>query len=427
MEMILNTKKVTQNSQEYLLGIFKISEVLCFARYTEYTILGFDDNNFPITNKQVQRRLNSAKIESIAKFLINDIQAIFPTNIVLAIPNQIIVSYEERETNDIILTLDSKVADEIDKRDKGENGNIYISIIDGQHRIRGIEVAIEKLERAIENNSPLFDIPNQQLPEKLQKLKDIEVPVAFFIDPVLEYQAMIFSTINRTQTKVSQDLVYSLFGLTEDDSPQKTALNIVNALNGSQKSPFYKRIRLAGSTTSKAAKEFYKEGYPILSQATMVKSILYMITNKNDAEVERNKSRKYFHKNSNSDLVFREFYANNQDSEIIKILYLFFTAVQEVFLDEDGNSLWNDKEQYNKPTNILQTTIGYESLLSILKMIIEKNNDRIFDKELYIEYLNKAKDLDFKDNNNPQKYPFTNKSKNLLKKDMCDLIFNDSF
>lgn len=425
--MILNTKKVTQNSQEYLLGIFKISEVLCFARYTEYTILGFDDNNFPITNKQVQRRLNSAKIESIAKFLINDIQAIFPTNIVLAIPNQIIVSYEERETNDIILTLDSKVADEIDKRDKGENGNIYISIIDGQHRIRGIEVAIEKLERAIENNSPLFDIPNQQLPEKLQKLKDIEVPVAFFIDPVLEYQAMIFSTINRTQTKVSQDLVYSLFGLTEDDSPQKTALNIVNALNGSQKSPFYKRIRLAGSTTSKAAKEFYKEGYPILSQATMVKSILYMITNKNDAEVERNKSRKYFHKNSNSDLVFREFYANNQDSEIIKILYLFFTAVQEVFLDEDGNSLWNDKEQYNKPTNILQTTIGYESLLSILKMIIEKNNDRIFDKELYIEYLNKAKDLDFKDNNNPQKYPFTNKSKNLLKKDMCDLIFNDSF
>lgn len=425
--MILNTKKVTQNSQEYLLGIFKISEVLCFARYTEYTILGFDDNNFPISNKQVQRRLNSAKIESIAKFLINDIQAIFPTNIVLAIPNQIIVSYEERETNDIILTLDSKVADEIDKRDKGENGNIYISIIDGQHRIRGIEVAIEKLERAIENNSPLFDIPNQQLPEKLQKLKDIEVPVAFFIDPVLEYQAMIFSTINRTQTKVSQDLVYSLFGLTEDDSPQKTALNIVNALNGSQKSPFYKRIRLAGSTTSKAAKEFYKEGYPILSQATMVKSILYMITNKNDAEVERNKSRKYFHKNSNSDLVFREFYANNQDSEIIKILYLFFTAVQEVFLDEDGNSLWNDKEQYNKPTNILQTTIGYESLLSILKMIIEKNNDRIFDKELYIEYLNKAKDLDFKDNNNPQKYPFTNKSKNLLKKDMCDLIFNDSF
>jgi DGQHR domain-containing protein len=427
MEIVLNTNKVTQNSQEYLMGIFKISEILRFARYTEYTILGFDDNNFPITNKQVQRKLNSAKVESIAKFLINDTQAIFPTNIVLAIPNQIIVSYEETESNSIILNLDSKVADEIDKRDKGQGGNIYISIIDGQHRIKGIEVAIDKLEKAIEEKTTLFDIPNEQLSEKLQRLKEIELPVAFFIDPVLEYQAMIFSTINRTQTKVSQDLVYSLFGLTEDDSPQKTALNIVNALNGSPKSPFYKRIRLAGSTTSKAAKEFYKDGYPILSQATMVKTILYMITNKNEAEVERNKTRKYFQKNQNNDLVFRKFYANNQDADIIKILYQFFTSVQEVFVDNNGSSFWNNKEQHNKPTNILQTTIGYESLLHILKKILLKDADKdVFDKQLYKEYLIKAKSIDIKDDNNPQKYPFANKTKKIFIDDLCKLIFKET-
>jgi DGQHR domain-containing protein len=423
MGIILNTRKVSQNSQEYLLGIFKISEVLRFARYTEYTILGFDDENLPITNKQVQRKLNSAKVESIAKFLINDSQAIFPTNIVLAIPNGIIDSYEEKEENNIILTLDSKVEDEIEKRDKGEDGNIFISIIDGQHRIKGIEAAIEKLEKAIEKKEPLYDISNDLLADKLAKLKEIEISVAFFIDPVLEYQAMIFSTINRTQTKVSQDLVYSLFGLTEDDSPQKTALNIVNALNGTPKSPFYKRIRLAGSTTSKAAKEFYKDGYPILSQATMVKSILYMITTKNDAEVERNKSRKYLQKNPNPELVFRKYYADNQDSDIIKIIYQYFTAIQETFTDKSCNSFWDNKEQQNKPTNVLQTTIGYEALLKILKQILLINQDKdLFNKQLYKNYLEKAKSIDITD----EKYTFTTKTKKMLTDDLSNLIFNET-
>lgn len=423
MEIVLNTRKVTQNSQEYLLGIFKISEVLRFAHYTEYTILGFDDENLPITNKQVQRKLNSAKVESIAKFLINDSQAIFPTNIVFAIPNGIIDSYEEKEENNIILTLDSKVSDGIEKIDKGEDGNIFISIIDGQHRIRGIEVAIEKLEKAIEKKDPLYDISNDLLADKLAKLKEIEISVAFFIDPVLEYQAMIFSTINRTQTKVSQDLVYSLFGLTEDDSPQKTALNITNALNGTPKSPFYKRIRLAGSTTSKAAKEFYKDGYPILSQATMVKSILYMITTKNDAEVERNKSRKYLQKNPNPELVFRKYYADNQDSDIIKIIYQYFIAIQETFTDKSGNSFWDNKEQHNKPTNVLQTTIGYEALLNILKTILQINTDKdFFDKQLYKNYLEKAKSIDITD----EKYTFTTKTKKMLTDDLSNLIFNET-
>ena len=425
--IILNTRKITQNSQEYLLGAFKISEILRFTRYTEYTIWGFDDDNNPITNNQVQRKLNSAKVESIVRFLINDTQAIFPTNIVLAIPHQIIVSYEDTESNNIILNLDSKVVDEIEKREKGLDGKIYVSIIDGQHRIKGIERAIQEIEQAIKEKKSLFDIPYELLPEKLQRLKEIELPVAFFIDPVLEYQAMIFSTINRTQTKVSQDLVYSLFGLTKDDSPQKTALNIVNALNGTQKSPFFKRIRLAGSTTSKAAKEFYKDGYPILSQATMVKSILYMITNSKDAEVERNKPRKYFQKNQKEDLAFRKFYADNQDSDIIRILYQFFTAVQEVFVDETGSSFWDNKEQHNKPTNILQTTIGYEALLHILKRILLENinSKKIFDKKFYEEYLAKAKDVDIKDDNNPQKYPFTNKSKKTFIEDLSSLIFTE--
>lgn len=71
--------------------------------------------------------------------------------------------------------------------------------------------------------------------------------------------------------RVSQDLVYSLFGLSTDDSPYKTALEVVLALNGHPKSPFYKRIKLYGGN-------YDKSEVPPLSQATMVKSIVALIS-----------------------------------------------------------------------------------------------------------------------------------------------------
>jgi DGQHR domain-containing protein len=429
MGLVLNTRRIIQNNQEYLLGIFKISDVLRFTRYTEYTILGFDEENKPITNNQVQRRLDKKKIESIANFLINDPQAMFPTNIVIAIPNHAINSYEESDEGEIAIELTDTVETEIEKIDKGETGDIYLSIIDGQHRVKGIQTALDKLTDLIDNynEESSNDESLEDLKGKLKDLENFELSVAFFIDPVLEYQAMIFSTINRTQTRVNQDLVYSLFGLTEDDSPQKTALNIVNVLNGAKNSPFYKRIRLAGSN-SKAGKEFYSDGYPILSQATMVKSILYMITkDSREAEIERNKPRKYFKNNSNEDLFFRRYYAEDKDSVIMKIMYFFFSAVQEVFIDQEGNSFWNIRDNKNKPTNIIQTTIGYTALLDILKRILSEENDdeKLLNKSTYISYLTKAKDIDILDNNDPKKFPFTNRSKKIFYEEMERLIWSN--
>lgn len=430
MEQILNTQRVIQNNQEYLLGIFKISDILKFTRYTEYTILGFDENNLPITNDKVQRKLNTKKVESISNFLLNDPQAIFPTNIVVSIPSHVIEFIEERNDRNTIIGLKTIVYSEIKKLEKGQNGDIYLSIIDGQHRVKGIEIAIKTLTEQIQNNqTSLFDSSTDTinaLKDKLENLKNLELPVSFFVDPVLEYQAMIFSTINRTQTRVSQDLVYSLFGLTEDDSPQKTALSIVNALNGSVKSPFHKRIRLAGAS-SKAGKEFFKDGYPILSQATMVKSILYMITkDSSQAEIERVKPRRFFKHNPNPDLLFRQYYSENQDTTIIKIINNYFLAVKEVFTDENGFSFWTIRESKNKPTNILQTTIGYEALLEVLKKILtlESDEQSRLKIETYKKYLEKAISLDIKDNNNPKKYPFANKTKKLFLNDLFKLMFD---
>ena len=74
-------------------------------------------------------------------------------------------------------------------------------------------------------------------------------------------------------------------------------------------------------------------------------------------------------------------------------MFYFFSAVQDVFIDSDGNSFWDIRSNKNKPTNIIQTTIGYEALLDVLKRILseEKSEDRLLDKNTYIGYLIKAK------------------------------------
>lgn len=198
--------------------------------------------------------------------------------------------------------------------------------------------------------------------------------VSFFIDPTLEYQAMVFATINKTQTKVPESLVYSLFGLTTNDSPQKSSLEIVLALNGIEKSPFYNRIRLVG------------EGYkrlqsPPLSQATMVKSILNNISNNaREAENDRHKKRIELFNNPLG-LPFRPYYAEDNDKKILKIMYSFFTAVRNTFKDEGGISYW-DLESDSKRHNILHTTVGYEALMKLLKDILEELSEDEKEKAL---------------------------------------------
>jgi DGQHR domain-containing protein len=155
----LITQRVEQNNQEFLLGVFSISEILKFTRYTEYTILGFDEenDNKPITKNEVQRKLISSKVNSIVDFIIHDPLAIFPTNLVISIPNHIIKNLDEIPKSTIIeIELEKKVFNEITKIDNKTEGDVYLSIIDGQHRVRGIEKAIEYFKNEIKSTSQII-------------------------------------------------------------------------------------------------------------------------------------------------------------------------------------------------------------------------------------------------------------------------------
>ncbi|KJD36960.1 hypothetical protein PW52_00425 [Tamlana sedimentorum] len=420
----INAMPVRQNKQDFLIGVYSIENIFKFTKYTERLIVGYDEQEEPIYNQQIQRNIENSRVQKIADFLVNDPDATFPTNIVLHIPKEVIEEYSVDEDR-VKVVLDKKVFKEIEK----DGGDVYISIIDGQHRVRGIEVAISRLKNDIDTLiKTLRGSENKNLndrliyfQERLNDLLKIELVVTFFIDKTLEYQAMIFSTINRTQKRVSQSLVYSLFGLDTDDTPQKTALEIVLSLNGHSSSPFYKRIKLYGGSYS-------KNNTPPLSQATMVKSIVSLISeNLRESENDRYKKRKDLLNRSPGStkvLPFRNYYSNDKDSVISDILFFFFHEVRNTF-SKKGISCW-DFDKNNIPTNILHTTVGYQALLNILIEILKKegvlsNLGYEKSKEIFYEkYLKEIRSLDITDTN---KYSFNQRGKKYFELEMSLAIW----
>jgi DGQHR domain-containing protein len=417
---------VIQNQQDFIVGVFKIGQLLRYTKYTKRLIVNYDENGMPEYNPEIQREVENSRVEKIADFLTENPEAIFPTNIVLHIPSQVIISQEkEQDGRSVIIYLSESVASGVIKEQKEPgSGDIFITIIDGQHRIRGIELAIERLnakifalEKTIAGSIVSEDLYSKLVSnrQRLNDLNNIDLVVSFFVDKTLEYQAMIFSTINRTQKRVSESLVYSLFGLTTDDSPQKTSLQIVLALNAHPKSPFHNRVKLYGG-------EYARNQSPPLSQATMVRSIIELICeNIRESERDRFRSRKELQRqNISKYLPFRLYYARDEDTKISDIFFYFFTSVKNCFKKNEV-SFWDFDPVRMTPANVLQTTVGYLALLKLLTDILPKLNegDR-YKPESYADFLLKAKQLDFE---NQERYPFTSKTKNILYYDMSLAIW----
>ncbi|MBI3232793.1 MAG: hypothetical protein HYZ42_01920 [Bacteroidetes bacterium] len=190
--------------------------------------------------------------------------------------------------------------------------------------------------------------------------------------------------------------------MTTEDSPQKTALQIVISLNSNPKSPFFNRIKLYGG-------EYEANQSPPLSQATTVKSIIsYISESVRESENDRFLKRKSLFKRtpgSSKSLPFRDYYAGNEDVKISDLFYCFFTAVRDTFKDSQGNSYWDFDPETMKPSNILHTTVGYSALLRIMiDLLGEVNENDRFKKPTYLGYLSKAKNLKVTDTD---RYPFT--------------------
>jgi len=275
-----------------------------------------------------QRDLSEGRVAEIKQY-VTTIDASFPTSIILAIESDY-ANFDEK-AKEIKILKDDKIA----------------KIIDGQHRIAGLED---------------YDGDPFQL------------NITIFIDMDIEDQAMVFATINLKQTKVTKSLAYDLYEYTESRSPQKTCHNIARLMNSRKNSPFFRRIKILGKSTGIATE--------VLTQSTFVDRLLKLISKDPMGDKDRIKRKKALERSVGKDLEFRIFrnrFIDEKDAEIAKILWNYFTAVAIRW-----PQAWSDFSR----GMILARSTGFAALMRLLPSImINVNETDVPSSKFFVGYL----------------------------------------
>jgi len=301
----------------------------------------------------IQRELSPTRLKEISKY-VSFTDATFPSSIVLSVnkydedTNQInIIGYDE-EKGILSLANNDKVA----------------QIIDGQHRVFGIKKYVESIN--------IFK-------EEFR----FELIISLFVDVDPDDQSMIFSTINKAQTKVNKSLVYDLYDLAKTRSPQRTAHNIVMLLHQKDESPLkgmVKRLGVANNTEIET-----------ITQATIVECILKYISNKGqeleDRDILKKGSKlKLVDDKTLKKLIFRNWFIKEKDAQIAKVIWNYLDAIKTKWPKSWGNS-------------ILTKSTGIIAFMKFLDPLVnEIGIEKIVTKEEFLSILNEIDLIDGIDN-----------------------------
>ncbi len=308
--------KITQPIGDFFVGVLPFNDLtqISWADVRRMT----DDREFE-KYLGIQRPLSKTRVADIRTY-VQAWDATFPSSVILAVDE----SAALWNPNKGELTLSEVI------NDKGEAKISYdriAKILDGQHRVAGLQTY----------SGERFDIP-----------------VAIFIGADIAQQASIFGTVNLAQTKVNKSLVYDLFDLSKARSPQKTCHNIAVGLDRTDESPLHKRIKRLGVATPGRENE-------TITQATFVESLLPYLTSTPNEDRDRLLRKKKLELVDDSvlkKLIFRNLFIREQDDDIGKIIWSFFTAASNRWPD-----VWNNFE----PGNILSKTNGFRALMRFLR------------------------------------------------------------
>lgn len=316
--LTLEYLKVTQNVGIFYSCVMPAQQLLEICQFDFRQI---KDNNGVKEFLGIQRPLREDRVKDIRKY-IHTVDACFPTSIVISIDERC-ASYVEKDGKKF-LVLQPYEDPEEDKIKIPFRG--LAKIIDGQHRLKAFEGT---------------DV-------------DWLLTVNIFVGADEATQAMIFSKVNLAQTKVNKSIVYDLFSLDRERSPEKTAHEIVVNLNSIPDSPFFELIKRLGSATDGVFGE-------TLSQATVVKGILPYITN--DPLTDRDIGRRIgvWPDRGPKDFERRflyPFFKDDDDHKILAILINYFGAVRE---------RWPDAWTSTGRGAILSRTNGFNGCVRFLR------------------------------------------------------------
>jgi DGQHR domain-containing protein len=309
--------KATQPIGDFYVGKID-SKTLC--EITEFDIRHLIKENEIDSYLGIQRRLDQKRVSDIYEY-VRTSDACFPTAVILAVRGAC-AKYDENKGH---LTLSN-----LPDPEEGQEPVLYKDIarvLDGQHRIEGLRGFTDRT----------FD-----------------VNVCIFVDLDIAEQAYIFATVNLAQTKVNPSLVYDLFDFAKLRSPQKVCHNIAVALDGTEKSPLYQRIKRLGVATEGRFGE-------TITQATFVQSLMpYMSKNpRQDRETYRQgKTPPKVGAAEAKSLIFRNLMIDARDVDVTDILWNYFDAVRK---------RWPEAWGYEGRGRMLNRTNGFRALMRFLR------------------------------------------------------------
>jgi len=237
----------------------------------------------------IQRPLDNKRVDQIGTY-VNLVDASFPSSVIVAFEDDY-VSYDD-ETG-IMTVRNFRIGEDAPSTAIRRTARV----IDGQHRIAGLE-----------------EFTGQ----------DFDLSTTIFVGADISDQAHIFATVNLEQTKVNKSLVYDLYELSRSRSPQKTCHNIVVALDRDKDSPFYKRIKRLGLAT---------EGriFEPITQSTLVDGLIDYISADPRGDRDKILRGRSLEKASGDELFkrpLRNLFVAGEEIAIIQLVYNYFDAVR---------------------------------------------------------------------------------------------------
>lgn len=328
---------------EQPIGVFYVGKIswqdLLEISYSEKRRIIDEENNKEPSYFGIQRELSDKRLKEISQYVTYK-DATFPSSIVLAISSITKID----EDNDIV----NVEFDENNKKLRIRKDNKIAHIIDGQHRIFGLEK---------------YKLDNPLLASTLS----FELLVSIFVDIDDDNQSMIFATINKAQTKVNKSLVYDLFELAKTKSPQRTAHNIVKLLNEEANSPLKGMINRLGKANDPLRET--------ITQATLVENFIKYISQnpmKDRDILKRGKKLNIIEEKELKIRFFRNWFIDNEDDKIAEVIWNYFLAIKRHW-----SLSWG--------TSILTKSTGIIAFLKFLSPLINKigTNKVITENEFY--------------------------------------------
>lgn len=284
--------------------------------------------------EEFERPENKGRINKIARFLNEKDFPLFPNTIIVTcnlINDEISIpigAQIEEVVNGSELQY-SYLKEDLDDPDKAylyiPNKSDSLLVIDGQHRLRGLQEANDRLRQ------------------------NYEIIVSFMLGFPRAVVAELFYTINYEQKSVNKSLLYDLMGEFSYELNEITFIHeIVRVLNAVEKSPFFRRIKMLGVVERGVSPEV--KAKMTISQAFIIDYLVNTI--KKDAL----KSPTY-------PPIFLYYYQNKEThTTIIRFILNYFQAIRRI----------RENDWDNPSESIICNSIGIGALIRVMHFIFVK-------------------------------------------------------